>query len=259
MRVLVVGATGMFGHMLFTVARGSPDLDVYATVRHRDERALDFLRADPSRVFECDLADARQIDQELFCRPDVVVNCAGVVRHLHSLHSQGHLIAVNALAPHLLAERCDRLGARLIQISTDCVFSGRKGQYDEVDVPDPPDDHALMKLLGEVRQPPHLTIRTSFIGRERFRPRGYFLLDWFMAQRGEVTGYAQAIWSGLTTLEFARVVVNLIRRPTVTGLLHVYGASISKCDLLRLAKSAFGKTDVTIRPDDSVRYCVASA
>ena len=250
MRVLIVGATGMMGHVLFDVTRRQPDLDVYATVRRGDERTLTFLRADTRRLFECDLTTSNQIAPDLFCAPDVVVNCAGVVRHLHSLHPTVDLIKVDALAPHVLADYCNRRGARLIQLSTDCVYSGRKGNYGEDDLPDQPDLHGRMKLLGEVSDAPHLTIRTSFIGHERFRERGYFLLDWFLAQTGEVRGFTRARWSGLTTLELARVIVALIQRPEVTGLLHVHGETISKYELLCLAQSVFDKRDVVIRPDD---------
>lgn len=248
MRVLIVGATGMMGHMLFEAARRQPDFDVYATARYTDQRTLAFLRIDAGRLFACDLR--REIDPNLYCEPEVVVNCAGVVRHLHFLNSTVDLIKVDALAPHILAEYCDRRRARLIQLSTDCVFSGRRGNYGEDDLPDPPDLHGRLKLLGEVTHKPHLTIRTSFIGHERFREQGYFLLDWFLAQRGEVRGFTNARWSGLTTLEFARVIVELIRRPEVTGLLHIHGETVSKYELLRLAQSAFDKTDVVIQPDD---------
>jgi len=250
-RVLIIGATGMMGHVLFDVARHQPDFEVYATVRRSDERTQAFLRIDAGRLFACDLR--REIDPDLYCAPEVVVNCAGVVRHLHFQNSTVDLIKVDALAPHILAEYCDRRGARLIQLSTDCVFSGRRGNYGEDDLPDPPDLHGRMKVLGEVMHEPHITLRTSFIGHERFRESGYFLLDWFLAQRGEVRGFTHARWSGLTTLEFARVLVELIRQPEVTGLLHVHGETLSKYDLLCLAQSVYGKTDVVIRPDSEFR------
>ena len=251
MRVLIIGATGMMGHMLYAVARRQPDFDVYATARHSDERTLTFLRVDRGRLFACDLR--REIDPDLYCAPEVVVNCAGVVRHLHFQNSTVDLVKIDALAPHVLAEYCDRRGVRLIQLSTDCVFSGRRGNYREDDLPDPPDLHGRLKVLGEVTHGPHLTVRTSFIGHERFRERGYFLLDWFLAQRGEMRGFTQALWSGLTTLEFARVIVEFIRRPEVTGLLHVHGETVSKYELLCTAQAVLGKTDVVIRPDAEFR------
>jgi dTDP-4-dehydrorhamnose reductase len=248
MRVLIVGATGMMGHILFDAARRQPGLEVYAAVRRPDERARSFLQIDAGRMFACDLL--KDIDPALYCAPDVVVNCAGVVRHLHFKYSMADLITINALAPHLLAEYCDRRGARLIQLSTDCVFSGRRGNYSENDLPDPPDLHGRIKVWGEVLHEPHLTLRTSFVGHERFRQAGYFLLDWFLAQHGEVRGFTNARWSGLTTLECARVIAELIQRPQVTGLLHLHGEAMSKYELLRLAQSVYSKTDVVICPDE---------
>lgn len=251
MRVLILGATGMLGHVLFDVASRESDLDVWAGVRRRSEREITFLRSSSERVVECDLAASDTINRDLYCAPDVVVNCAGVVRHLHPAHSASYLVRVNALAPHILAEYCDRRGARLIQLSTDCVFSGRKGKYCESDLPDPPDSHGRMKLLGEIERSPHLTIRTSFIGHESFRDRGYFLLDWFLAQTGEVRGYTRALWSGLTTLEMARILVELIHRQDVSGILHVCGETVSKYELLCRIQTVFNKTDVVVQPEDS--------
>ncbi|MBI3761949.1 MAG: SDR family oxidoreductase [Chloroflexi bacterium] len=246
---MIVGATGMLGHVLFDLARRVPDLDVYATVRKRDERTLTFLNAEPGRVFECDLAAIEQIDPALYCAPDMVVNCAGIVRHLGHIYSPADFIKVNALAPHILTEGCDRRGARLIQLSSVCVFSGRKGNYCEDDLPDPTDLYSRTKLLGELYQSPHLTLRTSFIGRESFRERGYLLLDWFLSRAGDVPGFTDARWSGLTTLALSRIILEMIRTPEVTGLLHVCGETVSKYDLLCLAQSVFAKTDVVIRPD----------
>lgn len=241
------------GHVLFDVARRQPDFEVYGTARRLSEQTRAFLGADTGRLFECDLAAGEKIDPNLYCAPDVVVNCAGIVRHLHPLYTTVDLIKIDALAPHVLAGYCDQRGVRLVQLSTDCVFSGRRGNYSEDDIPDPPDLHGRMKLLGEVSRAPHLTIRTSFIGHERFRERGYFLLDWFLSQTGDVSGFTGARWSGLTTLEFAYNIVTLIRQE-VAGLLHIHGETISKYTLLCLAQSVFDKRDVIIRPDSKFRY-----
>ncbi|HLB48907.1 MAG TPA: SDR family oxidoreductase [Anaerolineales bacterium] len=251
MKVLVVGATGMLGQMLFAIARQQPGFDVYGTVRQKDERTLAFLRAEASRIFEYDVTT--EVDPHLYCTPDIVVNCAGIIKQQGNAKADVTYIRVNSLAPHLLAEQCDRVGARLIQLSTDCVFSGRRGGYSEADLPDPVDFYGRSKLAGEVTQAPHLTIRTSFIGFERFHNLGHSLLDWFIRQKGEIKGYTRAMWSGLTSLELAHVILALIQRPDVTGLIHITSEKISKYDLLCLAQSVFGKIDVAIRPYDD--YC----
>jgi dTDP-4-dehydrorhamnose reductase len=249
MRVLVLGAAGMFGHVLFEMAQREPALDTYATVRRFLPGRLAFPNVGSKRVFECDLTATGRIDPELYCRPEVVVNCAGIIKQVSDAADPIASIKVNALAPHILAECCDRLGARLIQLSTDCVCSGFKGNCSEEDPPDPVDLYGHTKLLGEVKRPPHLTIRTSMIGYEPFRDRSYGLLGWFLAQSGEVRGFTGARWSGVTTVELARLILQLIRRPEVDALLHICGVTINKYELLCLAQSVFGKTDVVVRPD----------
>jgi len=249
LKLLIIGASGMLGQTLFKVASQQSDLEVYGTVRHRDARVLEFLQVAESRIFECDLESA--IDPSLYCSPDVVVNCAGIIKQQGTAQAAPSYIRVNALAPYILADACERQGARLIQLGTDCVFSGRVGQYTETDVPDPIDLYDRSKLLGEVTYSPHLTVRTSFIGFDRFRNRGLSLLDWFTRQSGEIKGYTRAIWSGLTTLELSRNLILLARRPQVTGLLHLCGEKISKYELLVLARDIFNKTEVAIRPDEN--------
>ncbi len=247
MKLLIIGVSGMLGQTLFKVASQQPDLEVYGTVRHRDARVLDFLQTTESRIFECELESA--IDPLLYCSPDVVINCAGIIKQLGSAQTALSYIRVNALAPYVLADLCESQGARLIQLSTDCVFSGRVGQYTETDIPDPVDLYDRSKLLGEVTHAPHLTVRTSFIGFDRFHNQGLSLLDWFKRQSGEIKGYTRAIWSGLTSLEVARNLALLARRPEVTGLLHLCGEKVSKYELLVLARDIFDKTEVVIRPD----------
>jgi dTDP-4-dehydrorhamnose reductase len=246
MRLLIVGATGLLGQTLFSLAREHSDFEVYGTVRRIDESVRSFLRAEPGQLFECDVT--ADIDPDLYCAPTVVVNCAGVVKQQGQSQSPATYIRVNALAPQVLADLCTARHARLIQISTDCVFSGQRGGYSETDLPDPPDLYGRTKLLGEVTEAPHLTLRTSFIGFERFHHQTHSLLDWFMQQRGEIRGYTRAIWSGLTSLELAQVILKIAARPEVTGLLHVCGEKISKYELLRLAQKIFDKTDTSIVP-----------
>lgn len=165
-------------------------------------------------------------------RPDTVINCAGVVKGRQVTASE--YMRVNGLGPHILAEECADQGIQLIQVSTDCVFSGRNGPYTENDLPDPSDLYGRSKLAGEVYGSLHLTVRTSFIGYGQ-----HGLLAWAMRQKGTVPGFEESYWNGLTALQLARTLVQLAEM-AATGLYHVgTDVGISKCELLKLFKEFF--------------------
>jgi dTDP-4-dehydrorhamnose reductase len=182
-------------------------------------------------------------------RPEAVVNAVGVVKQRPDGKAAIPSLEINALLPHRLALLCKPAGVRLIHMSTDCVFSGSKGNYSEQDTPDADDLYGRSKLLGEVDEPGCLTLRTSIIGRELSRKTG--LLEWFLSQRGGVVkGFRKAIFSGFTTSEIARIIEGLLTGfPRAEGLYHVSAAAISKHDLLHKINAALG-LGVTIRPDD---------
>jgi dTDP-4-dehydrorhamnose reductase len=180
-------------------------------------------------------------------RPDAVVNCIGIVKQRPAARDPIQSLHVNALLPHRLAALCRACGARLVHISTDCVFSGRRGAYLETDAPDAEDLYGRSKLLGEVAGPGSITLRTSIIGREL--SSGLGLVDWFLAQPGpDIPGYVHARFSGLTTLALSRVVLDVVlKQPSLEGLYHVAAEPISKFDLLERLAAAFGRP-VAIRP-----------
>jgi dTDP-4-dehydrorhamnose reductase len=184
-------------------------------------------------------------------RPQAVVNAVGVVKQRPDAGDAISSISINALFPHRLAQLCGRYSARLVHVSTDCVFSGDRGRYREDDAPDARDLYGRSKLLGELHEAHCLTLRTSIIGRELSRKSG--LLEWFLAQTGPVRGYRRAIFSGLTTTEMARVIERVLTRHAgMSGLYHVSSEPIAKYDLLNLVKRAFGlRTEIV--PDDGVR------
>lgn len=241
--ILVVGAGGLAGHEVFWEARRRHGDRVHGTYRTP--------RLDPKRtpnLHSLDLLDFRAVqDFILTLKPRYVINCAGIVKRI--CHDPYEAITVNSAFPHFLKKLLSGWGGRLLQLSTDGVFSGKKGNYSEVDPPDPQDLYGRTKLMGEVCDPPHLTIRTSFIGYELGTERGF--LSWFLAQKGTVQGYRRVIWSGLTHRFLAQMVNDLLFREDMTGLLHVSGESISKHDLLLLAAEAFDKRDVEIKPVDT--------
>jgi dTDP-4-dehydrorhamnose reductase len=245
MRVLILGAGGMLGHKVWEVFRDR--FDCRAPMRTR----LPLPLFDDARVV--DGFDATNFDatKELIAKiePDVVVNCIGVVKQLAAAHDPIASITLNSLFPHIVARACAEAGARMIHISTDCVFAGTRGHYNEDDLPDAADLYGRSKLLGEVTDGRALTIRTSIIGRELRTSNG--LVEWFLSNRGgSVHGFTNAIFSGVTTAMLARILAAVIEQhPDLHGLYHVAGAAISKYDLLMMLNAATG-AGVRIEADD---------
>lgn len=180
-------------------------------------------------------------------RPDVVVNCVGLVKQLGSAKDPLAALPLNALFPHRLSRLCALTGARLIHVSTDCVFRGDRGNYSEADQPDAEDLYGRSKLLGEVDAPHAVTLRTSIIGRELDTRQG--LVEWFLGETGAVRGFTRAIFSGVTTDELARVIVQyVLPNPGLHGVWQVSAAPIAKHDLLVLLRDAYER-DTVIEPD----------
>jgi dTDP-4-dehydrorhamnose reductase len=251
MRALVLGGGGMLGHKLWQESRDR--LDACATIRaSRLEGPLAAV-LDPDRTVTGVMAEdpssvQRAIEQ---VEPEVVFNCIGIVKQAPQAVDPVASIRVNSLFPHQLAELCRARGARLVQVSTDCIFSGSRGGYTEEDPPDAPDLYGRSKLLGELEGEGCLTIRTSIVGREL--TGGLGLVEWLISQRGgEAPGFTQAIFSGLTTRALAAALCDLIAtRPDLQGVWHLSAEPISKHDLLAAIRDAMN-LDVRIVPDDSV-------
>lgn len=250
--LLVLGGSGMLGHKLAQVA-AARGLEVAATVREGGGERLAPVLGDSVRIVEgVDVALRESWERALEeVRPEIVVNCIGAVKQSAAGSDPVEAIRVNSLFPHQLAAHCAARGARLLQISTDCVFSGARGGYDEKDRPDPEDLYGRSKLLGEVRGPGALTVRTSFVGRELSGANG--LLEWLIGERGgAVRGYAKAIFSGLTTPVLAVAICELAGMPWPRGALyHVGGDPISKLELLLAINDAFD-LGITIEREESV-------
>ena len=240
----------MLGHKLYQVL--GPRFDTHATVRSDHGAAQRLGVLDPDRTVahvSADMFDtvARAVAS---VEPEVVVNCIGIVKQAREARDPITSIAINSLFPHRLARLCATRGARLVHVSTDCVFSGRSGRYTEGDLPDPPDLYGRSKLLGEVGDGDGLTVRTSIIGRELSGANG--LVEWFLGQQGSVRGFQRAIFSGLTTHALADVLASVISdHGALTGVRHVAAEPISKFDLLQMLRDAYGR-DVQIVPDDEV-------
>ncbi|MDX1993328.1 MAG: SDR family oxidoreductase [bacterium] len=250
MRILILGAAGMLGHKLTQHYRDRCDLRV--TVRGGADSLARYDLIDPACVIGG--VDAFNFDSVINAfaqaRPDVVVNCIGVIKQLAAAKDPVISLTINSLLPHKLAQLCSASGARLIHISTDCVFSGRKGMYTEADVSDAEDLYGRTKFLGEV-DAPHLTLRTSIIGRELNSASG--LIEWFLTNRGKtIRGYMKAIYSGFTTQAMTRILASVIEDyPDLQGVYQVSSEPINKAALLGLVDTAF-RTGTTILPEYSV-------
>lgn len=247
MRVLILGASGMLGNAMFRVFAEAGEHTVFGSVRSESARRHFGARQD--RIFSgVDVENHDSLVRAFgAAQPDLVINCVGLVKQLAESDDPLLTIPINSLLPHRLAALCLASRARLVHISTDCVFSGAKGGYVEADFADANDLYGRTKLLGEVDYPHALTVRTSIIGHELAGARS--LINWFLAQHGSVKGFTRAIFSGLPTVVLARVVRDVIApRPELRGLYHVAAAPISKFDLLTLVAEVYGKP-ITIAAD----------
>ena len=240
--ILVLGITGMLGSTLFKILSKEKKWQVLGTARNK--AALKYFTPALSKNiitgvqgdnFEA-LTDLLTLKQ-----PDLVINCIGVVKQKLAASQALETVRLNTLLPHHLAQITKKIKSRLILISTDCVFSGQKGNYKESDTPDCTDLYGQSKLGGEVTNLKHvLTIRTSIIGHELNLQQS--LLDWFLNQKKAVPGYTQAIFSGLPTDELSRIIRELIiPNKELSGLYHISAKPISKYRLLNLIAQIYDK------------------
>ncbi len=252
MRILVLGVSGMLGNAMYRTLSESVDLEVWGSVRSSGAKRY-FAESLRDRILAG--VDVENMDSlsSLFerVRPQVVVNCVGLVKQLVESNDPLVALPINAMLPHRLSRYCALVGARLVHFSTDCVFSGKRGGYRESDVSDAQDLYGKSKFIGEVSDDAHaLTLRTSIIGHELASHHG--LVEWFLHQEGSVRGYRRVVFSGLPTVELSRVVRDVvIPQAGLSGVHHVASAPITKHDLLELVAKAYGKA-TRIEPDDSV-------
>ena len=247
MRVLVIGASGMLGHKVYQTfdALGH---QVHGTIRRSLGEFEHYGVLDADRVVQgVDVRMPETVESAFVkTQPEVVINCMGLIKPLAK--DPELAVELNSLFPHKLARYCDLVGARLVQVSTDCVFSGRNGNYTEHSIPDPEDLYGRSKLLGEVLYAPHLTIRTSIIGRELGTK--YNLVEWILSQHGELNGFANAWFTGLTTRALSRVIASLVELEGVHGLLNVGGERVNKYELLKQVLRHFGMNLTVQRYED---------
>ena len=251
MKILILGASGMLGNSMIRVLSEKTDWHVYGTVRSDSSR----------RFFQADIADRllSGVDVEhddsllqafIQIRPDVVINCVGLIKQLADADDPLQAIPINTLLPHRLARLCELSGARLLHMSTDCIFAGDKGGYRECDPSDAKDLYGRSKFLGEVAYPHTITLRTSIIGHELQSVHG--LVNWFLSQQERCNGFTKAIFSGMPTVALARLVRDVvIPHSDLSGVYHIAAKPISKYELLKLIADVYGKT-IDIIPSDKL-------
>jgi dTDP-4-dehydrorhamnose reductase len=250
MRILILGGDGMLGHELFRQL-GEPH-EVRVTLRQALDDYREFgLFSAQNAIDRVDVRDETRLTAALAdFAPDVAINCVGIVKQRPDAKSPIPSLEINSLYPHKLLALCAAHGIRLVHFSTDCVFSGKTGGYRETDTPDPVDLYGHTKLLGELQDPPGLTLRTSIIGLELTRKAG--LIEWFLAQRGKVRGFRRAVYTGFTTREMGRIVRRLLEQhDDLHGVWHVASAPINKYTLLVELARKLKRSDVQIAPDDT--------
>jgi len=252
LRVLVLGITGMLGSIVFRELSLRPDLEVMGTARSPQAGRYFQNIADTRILTGIDVLDR---DTLLLAfsktQPDVVINCIGLVKQLEVANDPLVALPINALLPHRLARLCKATGSRLIHISTDCVFSGKRGGYIEQDEADARDLYGMSKYIGELHDERHaITLRTSIIGHELNSAHG--LTDWFLSRKDRIKGYRKAIFSGFPTVELVHIIADhVMPDSSLWGLYHVSSDPISKFDLLSLIKGKYQK-EIEIIPDDDL-------
>lgn len=250
-RVLILGGTGMLGHRLYLELKKK--YHVMVTIRDSFKSIENYGIFVMEEVREN--VDALNFDSIIRAlasfKPNIVINCIGLIKQLQISTDPIYAINVNSLLPHRISLICASSGIRFIHISTDCVFSGKTGNYVEEDISDSNDLYGRSKYLGEVNYKPHsLTIRTSIVGLELKGKLG--LIEWFLMQEKEVKGYRKVIYSGLTTNELAKVISDyIIPNDKLSGIYHVSAEPINKYALLNIVKRVF-KKEIEIVPDDSI-------
>lgn len=251
MKILVLGVSGMLGNTVFRYFSENKKYEVIGSARSSSVLRAFVPELANKIILGTDVENSDALAY-LFAivKPNVVINCIGLIKQLAEANEPLQAIPINSLLPHRLARLCEIAGARLVHVSTDCVFSGAKGNYFETDPSDANDLYGRSKYLGEVDYPHVVTLRTSIIGHELGSTNG--LIDWFLSQQETVNGFTNAIFSGFPTIELAHIIRDVVlKHPHLSGLYHVASEPISKYDLLKLVAQVY-KKNIEILPSDKV-------
>ncbi|WP_311747222.1 dTDP-4-dehydrorhamnose reductase family protein [Proteus terrae] len=251
LNIYILGASGMLGYSLFSNLLEYKNFNVFGTVRNIKNKEIYFSKF-KNKIFEniniSELSSLENLFQKN--KPDIVINCIGLIKQ-HSISKQYiQAIKINALLPHELANICDKYQAQLIHFSTDCVFDGKSGNYQQTDIPTATDLYGRTKHLGEVTYGKHLTLRTSIIGHEL--SSSVSLVDWFLNQKDQVNGYTKAIFSGFPTCYIAKLLAEkIIPSKSLNGLYHLSSEPIDKYTLLSNIAAIYHK-NIIINPSEEL-------
>lgn len=241
-RILVIGIKGMAGHVVFNSLSLNHDYDVYGIARNIQAT---------KNIYNLDIINTSELEGIITQNFDIVINCIGILNK-DAEENPNKAIWFNSYFPHFLESITKNTKTKVISISTDCVFSGSKGGYSEVDVKDGIGFYSQSKALGELDNEKDLTIRTSIIGPE-LNKNGIGLFHWFMQQKGEINGYSKAYWSGITTIELAKVLDEVINQ-NITGLIIISPENkIDKFNLLKLFNKIFKNNLLEINENSSYK------
>lgn len=234
-KILVIGIKGMAGHVIFSSLQMMGDYEVYGIARN----------IEPSKtIFNLDITDTDALHKIMNNQFDIIINCIGILNN-DAEENPHKAIWFNSYFPHFLEAATKNTNTKIISISTDCVFSGAKGNYNEEDFKDGAGFYAVSKSLGEINNTKDLTIRTSIIGPE-LNQNGIGLFHWFMQQESKTKGYSKAFWSGITTIELANVIDKAIKQD-ISGLITIAGnPKIDKYNLLLLFNKIFRNNTIEI-------------
>ena len=252
MKIIILGASGMLGNAFYQYFSINTEHQVFGTIRNNSSRRFFQDKYSSNLISNIDVLDQDTLT-DIFSqiRPEVVINCIGLIKQHTEANDPIKALPINSLLPHRLDRLCRLCNARLVHFSTDCVFRGDRGMYSENDISDATDLYGKSKYIGELQESPNaITLRTSIIGHEL--AGAYALVDWFLSQSGVIKGFRKAIFSGLPTVELARVVDKyVLSEADLSGLYHVSAEPIDKMSLLQLVAKEYGK-EIEITPDDAV-------
>jgi len=252
MKILILGVTGMLGNAFFKQLSKEKYYQVYGTLRNASGRQFFQKNQHSQLLINVDILDQDSLVAVFeHIRPDIVINCVGIIKQLENANSPLNVLPINSMLPHRLDHLCSLAGVRLVHFSSDCVFSGKKGMYKEQDLSDAQDLYGKSKFIGEINDSQNsITLRTSIIGHEL--GSNHSLVDWFLSQKSPVKGYSKAVFSGLPSVEMARIVNKyIIPKPELSGVYHVSAVAIDKLSLLKIVAKEY-KKDIEIIPDEQL-------
>ena len=251
MRVLILGGNGMLGHQF--LKSWQKLFSIKVTLRNSLQNYKEFNLFNENNSFsKVDVRDFNELDKvfDVF-QPDVVVNCIGITKQKTNITKPADSVQLNSLFPHQLSNICKNFNSRLIILSTDCIFSGKSGNYKEEDISDAEDLYGRSKFLGEVTSKNVLTLRKSTIGLELGSHHG--LIEWFLAQEGDIKGFSKAIYSGVTSEILAKIIAKIINDfPNVHGVRNLASKPISKFKLLQMLNKKLPDTRINVLRDDEI-------